>query len=35
VTQHDGMTTSVVGEVPPERRKEGDDASWTDANFTG
>jgi hypothetical protein len=29
------MTTSVGGKTVPGREKGGDDASWTDVNFTG
>jgi hypothetical protein len=34
VTWRGGVATSVGGEATPEREKEGDDASWTDANLT-
>jgi hypothetical protein len=35
VTQFDGVTTSVGGEVAPKRGKAGDDLSWADANLSG
>jgi hypothetical protein len=34
VTQRSGVTTSVEGEVAPERKKGGDDVSWADVNLT-
>jgi hypothetical protein len=33
VTQRDGVTTSVGGEVTPGRGKRGDDISWADTNI--
>jgi hypothetical protein len=35
VIRRGGVTTSVGGEVALRRRKEGDDANWTNTNFTG
>jgi hypothetical protein len=34
VTQLGGVATSTEGGAAPGRGKEGDDASWTDANLT-
>jgi hypothetical protein len=35
MTRCGGMTTSVGREVTSGTKKEGDDVTWTDANFTG
>jgi hypothetical protein len=35
MTQCDGATMSIRGEVAPRRGKERDDASWADVNLIG
>jgi hypothetical protein len=35
VTRRGDMAMSNGGEAAPERRKEGDDASWADVNLIG
>jgi hypothetical protein len=35
MTRRTGVATSVGGEATPERRKGGDDISWTDVDLTG
>jgi hypothetical protein len=33
--KHNCVATSTGGEMTPERRRGGDDISWTDVNLTG
>jgi hypothetical protein len=35
MTRRGGVVTLVKEEAAPGREKEGDDASWTNVNFTG